>query len=290
MTGDTDITRSGFVCFLIIIFFCISPLFSCASNNKFFESIEARQKIKAAIDEYKSQNWKQRFHAIKEISDYIGPTNFESGILLKENNLNYQLLEALLIKASNDIHASIQIEALRGLAVLKSRNAYSKIEKIAIDENEEDNVRWYAITTISVYRNPASFNVFIKGLGSDDWIVREASIKGLAALEGIINDSLLVEPVVRAINDENQGVQIAALKNITIKKDSIYSAIVNLFESKEKANSSLLEAILTALNGYKLDGKTRERVINLLGHPDRDVRLLALKVLKKEKSVRSKKN
>jgi hypothetical protein len=43
-----------------------------------------------------------------------------------------------------------------------------------------------------------------------------------------------------------------------------------------------MKAALNAIRGYRLDLKTRERLISLLTHYDRDIRISAFRVLREE--------
>jgi hypothetical protein len=47
----------------------------------------------------------------------------------------------------------------------------------------------------------------------------------------------------------------------------------------------MLKACLIALKGYKLDEKTKQKIINLLVHPNIRIRILALRVLKKDQML-----
>jgi hypothetical protein len=50
---------------------------------------------------------------------------------------------------------------------------------------------------------------------------------------------------------------------------------------------TMLKGVLRAINGYSLDDSTRKKLTSLLMHPNRDIRVLAFRVLKNDK-VRSR--
>jgi len=51
----------------------------------------------------------------------------------------------------------------------------------------------------------------------------------------------------------------------------------------------MLTALMRSLDGYILEDDIRKKVIDLLSHKDNKVRVLALRVLKKEKALEKKK-
>ena len=106
-------------------------------------------------------------------------------------------------------------------------------------------------------------------------------------MQGEIEDRKLYGPIKIANEDTNISVRIALLNNLKVKSLDIYVSIINKFEisSMKKINTSLLRATLKALKGYRLDLRTREKVIELLGHRDKNIRILALRVLKQEKLI-----
>ncbi len=271
---------------LITIFYASLIIsISCGGKNVLFESLEARARIRNGIEKYTSVNWDIRLQAIQGVTKYIQTSHTDDSVLYRENNLNFQLLVALLTKATHDDHSLIRIEALKGLMRILPKQSFERIKDMAQNENENDNVRTYAIETLSLYHNPETFPVFIQGLQNDDWIVREASISGMLKFENDVYPIQLIPHIIQCITDPNEGVNIAVLEHVTIKDENIYSVIAGKFIDNKKKSTLLVKAFLQALKGYHLDFKTREKVINLLGSEDVEIRIRALRVLKEEKSV-----
>jgi HEAT repeat protein len=184
--------------------------------------------------------------------------------------------------AAKDPSSSVRIEAVKGLVVLKSEKALDAIKKIASDD-KEGNVRWYAIKELHAFKDPSIAEIYIKGLASDDWLIREESIKGILEMDDATIKAKMIPCIIKAINDPSSSVVFTTLHEVKIKDAGLYQAIADKFNSCSDYNYSLLEASLIALNGYRLDPKTREKVINLLVHDNIHIRLLALRVLKKDK-------
>lgn len=261
-------------------------LAGCVKKNILFESEESRLVIRSAYDQYRSEDWQVRYKAIQRVLALLNASTIDEAVLLDEENLNYQLLALLLTNATRDIHQVIRIEALRGLGRLRYRGSLERIREIAFNDRESDNVRWHALKTLGYYRDPRSLGIFVKGLMSDDWIVRESAVLGLLQLEGIVDKDALVPSIVQAVLDVNEGVRIAVMENVKTRDDRIYAALSARFANPRKTSIGQLKGILKAMTGYKLDPRTREKVINLLGHEQSEVRLLALQVLKQEKQGR----
>jgi hypothetical protein len=55
---------------------------------------------------------------------------------------------------------------------------------------------------------------------------------------------------------------------------------------KPRPTTNYLIAVMRALDGFILEDNIRKRVIDYLNHSNRDVRILALRVLKKEAFLR----
>ena len=230
-----------------------------------------RQNVRSAAIRYATGNWVERRDAVKEIARYYGP----------EKN---ELIIGTLLVAIKDQADLVRIEALKALAKVKLDSTFAEIHKIATDDSDS-NVRWYAIRALRSFNNPAAADAYIRGLESDDWLIREESARGMVAMDAETIKSRLVPYIIRAINDPHLNVSTAALRGIKINDDRLYQAIVDKFKTCTDNNYSLLNASLRALRGYRLDANTRGKVINLLVHPNMNIRVLALRVLKKEKSL-----
>jgi HEAT repeat protein len=227
------------------------------------------QKQRSAANKYVAGNWMERRDVVREIVKYFG----------QDKN---DLIIGTLLVASKDPYSDVRIEAVKGLAIIKSEKALDVIKKIASDD-KDGNVRWYAIKELRSFKDPSIAEIYIKGLGSNDWLIREESIKGALTMDDAIIKVKMIPYIIKAINDTSSNVVYTALQKVKTKDARLYQAIANKFNSCSDYNYSLLEASLIALNGYRLDTKTREKVINLLVHDNTHIRLLALRVLKKDK-------
>jgi hypothetical protein len=226
------------------------------------------QKQRSAANKYAAGNWMDRRDAVRDIIKYLG----------KDKN---DLIVGTLVVASQDNSPAVRIEAVQGLARVKSEKTASVVKKLAADEKEH-NVRWYALKALRFINDPSSWEIYVKGLVSEDWLIREESIRGILAINDAVVAEKMAPYIIRAINDPRTSVAITALQNLERKDSRLYPAIVKKFESCNEYSYSLLGASLTALDGYRLDPKTKEKVINLLVHDSADIRILALRVLKKD--------
>jgi hypothetical protein len=231
-----------------------------------------RQNVRDEANRYATGDWLERLDAVKRIVNFYGP----------EKNT---LIIGTLLVALNDPYTSIRIEALKGLAKCRDQSTHAAIRKIAADDEKNPDVRWYALRALRVFKDPGDIDVFIKGLRSKDWIIREASVKGLCMMDDATIKKHLIPYVIEGIDDPETSVAITTLRWLKTKDTKFYAAIVNKFNACNEYNYSMLKACLIALKGYKLDGKTRQKVINLLVHPNIKIRILALRVLKKDQML-----
>ncbi len=228
-----------------------------------------RQNVRNAANKYAAGNWLERREAVNEIVKYYGP----------EKN---ELIIGTLHVALSDPHEAVRTAALEDLARLRIEAAHAAI-KILADEEKNTDTRWYALRALRAFRDPADIDVFLKGFQSDDWLIREASIKGLLSMDDQSIKTRLVPQIISAINDPRESIAITTLRRLKTKDERLYKVITDKFSRLTNFNYSFLEATLMALNGYQLDEKTRTLTINLLVHQNLKIRLLALKVLKNEK-------
>jgi HEAT repeat protein len=232
-----------------------------------------RQNVRNAANKYATGDWIERGKAVREIIKYYGP----------EKN---DLIVGTLLVAIQDPYPSVRIEALKGFYRFKLESSHDVIRK-TISEDKSAEVRRYALRALRAFKDPVDVDIFIRGFHSEDWLIREESIKGLLVMNDETIKARLIPIIISAMNDPAISVSITTLRRLKTKDDKLYQAITEKFNSETEYNYSLLEATLIALKGYKLDEKTRARVINLLVHQNITIRLLALKVLKKEKNPAS---
>ena len=227
------------------------------------------QNQRSSANKYAAGDWMERRDAVREIVNYLG----------KEKN---DLIIGTLMVAAHDLHTAVRIEAVKGLTKISPERSIPVIKKMA-SEDREGNVRWYALKSLQTFNDPSTAGIYVKGLESEDWLIREESIRGILALDEKTIRAGLIPSIIKALNDPSSSVVITALKSITIKDARLYQVIADKFNSYADHQFSLLEASLHALEGYRLDAKTREKVINLLVHNSNVIRVLALRVLKQEK-------
>lgn len=227
-----------------------------------------KQNVRNAAAHYAAGNWIERRDAVINMATYIGP----------EGN---DLITMTLLMGVQDISTAVRIEALKGLMKLKSERTLGIIKIIALEDMNE-NVRYQAIKTLHIFNDVSIAEVYIKGMDSDDWLIREGSITGILMMDYSTIKSKLIPSIIKAIKDPRSSITITTLRSIKVRDDALYQAIAEKFNACTDNNYSLLEASLLALDGYKLDPKTKQKAINLLTHDNTTMRVLALRVLKKD--------
>jgi HEAT repeat protein len=219
------------------------------------------------VNSYNSEDWETRLNSIKSISKYSNTVYAKNSLLL-------------VLKATDDTHSEVRIEALKILKKSKAPAAEEKIGQIALSD-ENSNVRFFAFSALEVYGNIKNENIFFRGLDDSDWLVKEASLKGLMKIDDPGIQYKYLDTILKAIHDSNISIKLTAISNITIKDQLIYNELAEIINNKE-SGLSILKAALHKIAGYKLDKKTKKRVIELLTHRDKSIRLLSLQVLKQE--------
>lgn len=252
---------------VILLLFCLS----CTTGTATPENIEAKDAIRRSVKLYSSGNWEIRRMAISRVVAYSG-TAYSRNVIL------------LLLKATDDPYPLVRVEALNALTRIKTESAHVRIREMALYDSESV-VRWSAYKALEVYGSAEDETVFITGYGDSDWLIREAAIRGLLKIEDEAVQSRNVGLVVSAIHDNSVAVQIDTLNNIRYKSPDLYNEITALVNNK-KTGISLLKAALTALSGYRLDETTRNRLVKLLTHENREIRVLALRALKKDDELK----
>lgn len=257
---------------LILIFpaFIIIPLllFRC-STSKFTEDAFIQQDITGAVNNYNSESWETRLASLQRVSKY-------SNTVYAKNTL------LLVMLALDDTHSEVRIEALKILKSMKAQAAMEKIGKIALEDGNT-NVRYYAFSALEEYGDRQNEDIFINGFDDRDWLVREAALKGLMNIDDPDIQKKYLDVILNAINDENISIKITAISNIKVKDPAIYEELADIINNRE-SRLSILKAALEKIKGYKLDSSTRKRIIELLTHRNKNIRILSLQVLKHEES------
>ncbi len=224
--------------------------------------------LKKSVINYQSPSWETRLEAVQEL------VNSGTG----EGN---KLLEMTYLVSSSDSHPAVRLEAIKGLASIKSTKSVGRLREMALGD-DSPNIRWQSIKTLTVLKDPASLDVFMRCYDSDDWLTREASIEGIMKFSGIAPHDTVISYAEKGLKDPNESVRMATLRNLAVKDESLYPTIREIFRNVKKTSHPMLNAALMAMKGFSLDRQTREEMIDLLGHRNLQIRILALRVLKQE--------
>ncbi|MCX7679146.1 MAG: HEAT repeat domain-containing protein [Spirochaetes bacterium] len=208
-----------------------------------------------------SPEWTKRKFAITKLSKYSDEKTIDT-----------------LISATYDSHTSVVIEALKALRRNKPQKALERVIELA-EKSDDANIRWHAIRTLGYYRDATAAVIFAKGLHSDDWLIREESIKGLLKINDTTIRFISIPYILQALDDPSLNVKIAAMKYLNVYDYRIYAQLSKLLVESKEHQHTLLIHLLKALKGYELDSITKEKIINCLTHQNQDIRLAAYEVL-----------
>lgn len=250
-------------------FLSVLPLFLvlCSYDGR---SLKKDVSIEEYSRMYESDDWTVRKKAVAKASRLITPDATE-----------------LLLKATHDSHATVQIEAISGLRRHKSPRVQERIRELA-EISENLNIKWNALKTLGYYREPTAALIFAKNLKHDDWLIREESIKGLLKIDDYAIRYVSVPYVIEALEDPSMSVKLTTLKYLRVTDPRIYNRLTGILLSAENTQLELIDETLNALKEYKLDLKTREKVIGYLTHQNREIRLTAYRVLIAQKELEKK--
>ena len=246
----------------------VSQLFACLGSRQFTEDAKIQKEIKTAVDNYNSDSWVIRLSAIESISKYSDTVYAKNSILL-------------LIMALDDPYSEIRIEALKSLKKIKAAAAEEKIGQLALTD-ENFNVRYFAYMALGEYTNKANEDIFLQGIKSNDWLVKEAALRGLMRINDPGIQIKHIDIIIDGIKNKNTAIKLTAIQNLTIKSALIYDELANIINDNA-SGLTILRAALGEIKGYKFDIKTRMRIIDLLTHGDKDIRILSLQALRYEK-------
>lgn len=256
---------------LIILLLLYLPAFlSCKIKQVPDENKKKRRDIGLVIYKYKSGNWKERIDAIDEISNYITFPNSIKTI-------------KLLVEATYDNHSAVRIEAIKNIAGFPSTLSRNRLSELALEENNS-NEKWCALCALASYRDSLLAPVFIEGLKSSDWLIRDVSITGILMLENTFIEKSMINYIIQALRDPSNSIKLTTLNKLKIKNRIIYNEITKILK-ENKNKKVLIIASLKALRGYRLDQETRNRIISYLTNTNREIRILSLRVLQDEESI-----
>lgn len=251
----------------------IISLISCSSGTGTIDNAAAREAITRSVKLYSSSNWEVRRTAINRVVAYSG-TSYSRNVIL------------LLLKATDDPYPLIRVEAVNALARIKTESAHIRIREMALYDREAV-VRWTAFKALEVYASVDDESAFITGYGEKDWLIRESAIRGLLKIEDDSVQARNINLIISAMKDSSIAVRIETFRNVRVRDAGLYREISALINNK-KTGISLLKAVLTAVTGYRIDENTRKRIVKLLTHENRNVRILALRALKKDEELRKR--
>jgi HEAT repeat protein len=252
----------------------LSLLFHCGRGIYISDNAASAALIRETIQQYRNPNWETRQ---KVVSDLVKQS---------EGSEN-KLLEIAIIVSSEDPHPGVRIEAIKGLSSIKTDRTVARLNTMALTD-DSPNVRWQALKALASFRAPGSIETFAQSYTSDDWLIREASIEGMMKLGELAPRERIVAYAEKGMKDPSESVQIAAMRHLTVKDETLFPIIREIFNKEKKSNHPLLQASLIALKGYTLDAQTREDVISLLAHRNLQIRLQALRVLKEETLIKAR--
>ena len=255
---------------IIILFLQVLLLLGCGSTNRFSDDTEIQNNITIAVNNYNSDNWETRLNSVKIVSKYSDSVYAKNSMLL-------------VIKALDDSHSAVRIESLKVLKKMKATAAEEKIGILALTD-ENVNARFFAFSALEEYQNIKNENIFIKGVNDKDWLVKEASLKGLMKINDPEIQIKYIDLILSAMKDKKISIRLACISNITIQDPLIYIELAEIINNKE-SSLYILKAALAKIKGYKIDDKTKSRIITLLTHRDKEVRILSLQALKQEEII-----
>lgn len=261
------ISKPRLIFYFILIFLPLMHLYCGKSAATFRENDKIKNKITDSVHLYSSDNWEDREKAVISLYNYKDSL-FSRNILL------------FFLKASEDRHSAVRIKAIKGLHLMTDPAALGCL-RIMAREDPKINVRWHAIQALADYKINDNEKLFVESFKSSDWIIREAAIVGLLKINNTESQTKNISLIKNGINDPVISVRLATLQNLELKHDLFYPDIAKIIND-QKNSLSILKAALSAIKGYKLDYNTRNRLISLLTHYDREIRVLAFRALKEE--------
>lgn len=225
---------------------------------------------------YASEDWTIRKQSVQSAAA-IAKT-YPADISVQKRSKDF------LIGAAKDEHFEIQIEAVRALApMIKDTDVALCIRTLCLP-NEAANVRWAAISALSSAQDMENADIFVSAFANRDRLIREAAVKGMVNIpDSPAMRSRLVPMLASALKDSAANVRITALEGLTFTDERLYPLISDFFS--RKTSQAQITAALKAIDGYRLDVKTREKIIELLTHTNSNIRILALRALKTDENL-----
>ena len=226
--------------------------------------------VRRAATKYQSPNWQVRRQAIEDVNSAM---------------IRTPAAETFLLRATYDPHILIRVDAVKALSGYKTNRTFERIKDVAA--SDEFQVRWSALVVLSSFEKPAAAPVFVMGLDSSEWMIREASITGLLKIPDQAVQYISVPYILDCLDDPNVEVRIATLNNVQVQNNALYKKISSMLDDDTYGKPTILKAVIKALKGYPLDPDTRKYLVSCLTHSNADVRIQALRTLKADKKKSS---
>ncbi|HOW81393.1 MAG TPA: HEAT repeat domain-containing protein, partial [Spirochaetota bacterium] len=190
------------------------------------KSAELKALLDTAQREYSARRWDLRKKAIAGVRAFFQGVDARDPAQF-EKTKEYRMIGDFLATSSRDIYASVRIESLKAIAILRYEPAFDRVGEMALND-QDDNVRWQAVETLSLYRSEKSIDILTRTLRSDDWVIREASIRGMLMLDESVQRGRLIPYISEAILDPNDNVSRAALAGAAIRDQQLYKTTADV--------------------------------------------------------------
>ena len=188
--------------------------------------------------------------------------------------------EEFIREATADSHSRVRIEAVRSLAGFST---WTSIEQLSAlyKQDTSASVRLECILSLGRMRATGAVPAFMDACEQTDWVMREAGITGLLAIDHRKIPHIQRDYAARALTDESMAVRLACLRSLQFRHPSIRMILRTELLSEYPVLRPLYQAAdLRALTGYPLDADLIERLKLLLTDANREIRINALRALK----------
>lgn len=266
----------------VLLPFCLTVLASfssCGGRSAFLNESQADALFGIPENLYASDDWTVRIDGISYVKSLH--QMYQGDAVVRRRS------KAFLLKAAQDEHSKIAIEAAKALAPYLADEDVSLCLQTLSLPGSDPNVRWAALTVLAARGDPQNADLFVSAFTDKDILIREAAVKGMLAIsdEAVLHS--LVPNIASALEDKAVGVQTAALDNLRFTDERLYPVLAKFFT--RRISVSVLGSALGAINGYRLDTATREKIILLLTHSNSNIRLSALRALKSDEKLKAEK-
>jgi HEAT repeat protein len=240
-------------------------LVGCVSTAE--EKRRAEEAYRRAFDsarlQYASPYWIDRRNAVTSMARFRTPD-----------------AEEFIREATADSHSRVRIEAVRSLAGFTT---WTSIEQLSAlyKQDTSSSVRLECIIALGRMRATGAVPAFMDACEHADWMMREAGISGLLAIDHRKIPHIQRDYALRALADDSMPVRMACLKALPFRHPSVHAILRKEILSEYPIQRPVYQAaLLRALTGYPVDDELSGRLKLLLTDPNRDIRINALRALK----------